>query len=231
MTHARSTKALQQARFFSQRKTMHLNLLIVLKKRATRFRSLEGIRSMALARPRDGFCLVWATAPGRCAVKARRWASQPAFAMTRPPKPLCQSARSGQWPQRPGAGSKRIRGPKASTAAWILVVRPPRERQIPAASAPPFLRGRVGVHFADRGIDQHIIKVRIGAQRLEKVLPYSGQGPASEPGIHHAPVGQIRPQVARGTGAHSIHKTAFTTSRLSELFRPPPPFCREPEDR
>lgn len=59
--------------------------------------------------------------------------SQAASAMTwpTPSSPSIRAAACGPSPRWPAVGISRTGGPGASTAAWILVVRPPRDRPIP----------------------------------------------------------------------------------------------------
>ena len=88
---------------------------------------------MALWPARVGFCLICALAPNSSVMKVRSAsASYPAAAMTwpTPVSPEMSALACGQSPQWPGVISKRTGRPSASTAAWILVVSPPRERPI-----------------------------------------------------------------------------------------------------
>ena len=71
---------------------------------------------------------------GRQAASATAWPT--------PSSPAIGGWACGQSPQRPGVISNRTGRPSASTTAWILVVRPPRERPIARASSPPFARSR-----------------------------------------------------------------------------------------
>lgn len=52
------------------------------------------------------------------------------------------------------------------------------------------------MRLADGGVDQHIFEVWLCAQHFEKILPNTGQRPAPEPRMYHAPVSQFRRQIA-----------------------------------
>ncbi len=80
----------------------------------------------------------------------------------------------------------RIAGTGASTAAWILLVRPPRARRITAASGPPFARGRICLRPAIRRVDKDVSEIRPGASQdaetairppaCREIFPPRGQG-------------------------------------------------------
>ncbi len=94
---------------------------------------------MAGVEARLGLALICASAPRLSAMKLRSGsASYAASAMTwpRPSRPDSRASACGQSPDWPGVGRIRNGRPIASTAACSLVLGPPRERPMAAASAP-----------------------------------------------------------------------------------------------
>lgn len=116
-----------------------------------------------------------------------------------PFKPVNSVSASGRSPRWPGVGWMRIGRPTASTAACSLVVRPPRDRPIAAASAPLCAR-RIGVDFRDGAVDEDVLEVRRVGQVMEKSFPDTGMRPA-EPGM--PPLSTCRiPLAGRASAPH-----------------------------
>ena len=71
----------------------------------------------------------------------------------------------------PPVSRKAMGRQSRSVSAWILVVRPPRERPMPVF-APPFSARSRAVRLHGGGIDQHLGRRTAGAgQRVEEVDP------------------------------------------------------------
>ena len=78
---------------------------------------------------------------------------------------------------------------EASTAAYNLVVKPPRDRPIAAASA-PLCACRICMDFRDGAVDEDVLEVRRIGQAMEESFPYTGMRPASELGTHSCPLAE-----------------------------------------
>lgn len=78
--------------------------------------------------------------------------------------------------------SRRATGrPSASTRAWILLVRPPRERPMPRSPAPHFARRTVLVDADTGGVDHDDLAFEGDGNRRKPAIPHPGFAPANEP--------------------------------------------------
>jgi hypothetical protein len=94
--------------------------------------------------------------------------------------PLINSVATRTSPIWPGVTSMAMGRPRASTMAWIFVLRPPRERPIACASAPLSTRRRA-MSLGRRAIDGLTI-AGIGArQRVKQPTPNAAHRPAAKP--------------------------------------------------
>jgi hypothetical protein len=114
-----------------------------------------------------------------------------------PASSVSASVTSAAWP---ALKRQRARLPSPSTRAWILVVRPPRER--PIARAPLFLgASRMPMNTHDRTVDKDLLDVGIAGQGVEDALPDATLPPACEPLVDAVPgperLGQIAPRRSR----------------------------------
>lgn len=112
--------------------------------------------------------------------------------------------------------------PRASTAAWSLVVKPPRERPSPCSAAVVFLTGSVLVGPYGRRIDHKPFEIRV-LQRLENALPGAVSAPAIEALEGRVPVAVALGQIAPGSTAasdpeHSVDETAVVIGGASRVI-------------
>lgn len=112
-----------------------------------------------------------------------------------PGKPDRRAWACGQSPYCLGVGWIRSGNPIASTAACSLVVKPPRERPMQAASAPLLRQSRR--HEPSRSCCRSgHIRSPACRQDMEKPLPYAIAGPAAEAGMNRSPFAEHLRQVA-----------------------------------
>jgi hypothetical protein len=102
-------------------------------------------------------------------------------------KPSINSCAKAMSLRCPGDPIRRTGLPSASLAAWILVLKPPRDRPRPWASAPLFFAASAGsllMRPHDGGIDHQPFQIGLARQGGEDLVQNAHLDPAIVPALH-----------------------------------------------